>query len=93
MAKFKFQFTRAYTITEGFERIIEAPSLAEAQAAAGNLAREFDDDCPDDCAEFEGGAHDNSTGFDADCTSAEVPKASDPDYVVQADGQCLLWED
>lgn len=71
--------------------MIEAPSLPEAEAAAKNLAAAFDDDMPDDCAEQEDGR--TETGdFEASIVSAEVHKASDPDYVVLADGQCVPFE-
>ncbi len=49
MPRFKFSFERDVTETEGFERIIEAPSRAEAEAAANNLTIEFNHSCPDDC--------------------------------------------
>lgn len=90
--KFEFEFSRGYTVTEGFKRVISAPSLAEAEAAAANLASEFNHDCPDDCSEMEGGSHDGSTSFDATCTSAEVHKQSEPDYVVTRDGQTVPYE-
>lgn len=90
MPKYEFKFSRDYTIREGFTRIISAPSLPEAEAAALNLATEFNDDCPDDCSEEDGGGAD---GFDTECVSAEVHKTSEPDYIVQADGQCTPWEE
>ena len=85
MAMFKFKFSRTYTITEGFERIIRADTLAEAQAAADTLAQEFNHDCPDDCSEDERG-HTEIGDFDAECESAEVHKCSEPDYCV-VDGE------
>lgn len=89
MPKFKFSFARDYTIREGFDRIIEAPSLAEAEAAAANLAVEYNRGCPDDCSESGGGG---ATDFETECKSAEVHKASDPDYCVLPDGQCVPYE-
>lgn len=56
MPKFKFSFERDYTIREGFNRVIEADTLEQAQATAHNLAVMFNDDCPDDCSESDGGA-------------------------------------
>ena len=92
MPKFKFYFSRTYTIVEGFERVIDAPSLAEAEAAAGDLASEFNMDCPDDCTESgSGGA--GAGDFYAECISAEVHKASEPDYVVLPDGQCVPYSE
>jgi hypothetical protein len=91
MAKFKFRFERDYTVREGFERIIVANTLAEAEAAASNLAQEFNHDCPDDCTESGQGGP-GAGAFDAECISAEVHKASEPDYVVLEDGQCVPFE-
>lgn len=92
MPKYKFRFSRDYTISESFERIISAPSLPEAEAAAANLASEFNHDCPDDCSEDESGTQETGN-FDPTCISAEVHKASDPDYVVLGDGQCVPFEE
>lgn len=90
MPKYKFQFARDYTVREGFDRIIEAPSLAEAEAAAVNLATEFNNDCPDDCSEYEGGG---AGGFDADLIDLGTSHASEePDYVVLDDGQVVPYE-
>lgn len=83
MPKYKFRFSRDYTISESCERIISAPTLAEAEAAASNIASEFNHDCPDDVSEDESGTQETGD-FSATCTSAEVHKASDPDYVVLA---------
>lgn len=91
MPKFRMRFEREYTITEGFERIIDAPSLAEAEAAAANLCSAFDQDCPDDCTESGAGGP-GAGEFSATCVSAEVHKVSDPDYVVLPDGQVVDHE-
>lgn len=90
MPKFKFTFRRTYTISEGFDRTIEAPSYAEAQAAAANLESEFNHDCPDDCSEIESG-YTEIGDFEAhDFNDAPLPVHStdNPDFVVAADGQC-----
>jgi hypothetical protein len=86
MAKFKYNFRRTYSITEGFERIIDAPSRAEADAAARNLATEFDDDCPDDCSEDERG--DYEIGSFATEFEIMVLGNCEPDFHVASDGQC-----
>lgn len=88
---FELKFSRTYTITEGFKRIIRAPSLAEAEAAAAKLASGFDHDCPDDCSEDEGG-HFETGDFIGEVSSAEVHRKSEPDYVVLADGQVVEYE-
>lgn len=64
MPNFKFSFERDYTIREGFDRVIEAETLEEAQAIADRLASEFNMDCPDDCSESDGG---EATDFEAVC--------------------------
>lgn len=57
MASVTFTFCRTYTITEGFERTYTAATLeqAQAQAMADDEAMAANQDCPDDCAEIEGG--------------------------------------
>lgn len=91
MPKFKFRFERTYEIVEGFERVIEAQTLDIATRAAAELASSFNMACPDDCAESDSGG--NGAGdFYADCISAEVHKASEPDYYVANTGECLPWE-
>lgn len=90
MHLYKFSFERNYVEREGFERIIRAPSLPEAEAAAERLAAEFNMDCPDDCSDTGRGS--GGAGFEAECVSAEVHKASEPDYVVLPDGQCVPYE-
>jgi hypothetical protein len=87
---FEFRFERDYIEREGFTRIIRAPSLEEAKAAAANLADEFNHDCPDDCSSTDGGA--GGQGFEAECSSAEVHRKTEPDYVVLEDGQCVPYE-
>lgn len=81
MPKFRFSFERTYSITEGFERIIDAPSEAEAEAAASSLASEFNMDCPDDCSEIESG--DTFVGgFSAlHCVAKPVDEHEAADYV------------
>lgn len=93
MPKFKVCFERTYSITEGFERIIEAPSQAEAEAAAANLAVEFNSDCPDDCSEIESG--DTEIGdFEASIPPAiQGNITAAPDYTVLPDGQCVPGDD
>jgi hypothetical protein len=92
MPKFKFSFERTYSITEGFERVIEAPSFAEAEAAAANLAVEFNHDCPDDCSEIESG--DTQIGnFEATSSPAIRDTAEAADYVVQPDGQVFAADE
>lgn len=85
MPKYKFKFERTYETTEGFERVIEAPSLAEAEAAAKNLSIEFDMDCPDDCMDYGGG--EGAGNFEVDCVSSDTAETTD--YSVQIDGQCV----
>lgn len=92
MPKFKFSFERTYSITEGFDRVIEAPSFAEAEAAASNLAVEFNHDCPDDCSEIESG--DTEIGDFEESSSPAIRDTTEPaDYVVDAVGQCLPAEE
>lgn len=55
MPKFKFQFRRTYTITEGFDREIEAETAEEAQLLADAVAVEANSDSPDDVCEDERG--------------------------------------
>lgn len=55
MKSFKFNISRTYTITEGFEREFQAETLAEAQALADDCASDSNGDCPDDCNEDERG--------------------------------------
>ena len=89
MPRFKFSFERSYAITEGFERVIDAPSHAEAAAAAANLCLEFDQDCPDDCSEIERG-HTETGDFGASCPPAyRNPVTAGADYTVLADGQVV----
>lgn len=84
MPKYKFHFARDYTIREGFYRVIDAPSFAEANAAAHNLAREFNNDCPDDCSETGG---EGATSFDVeDGPKGELIEPAD--YKIGLDGQC-----
>lgn len=90
MPKFKIKFSRTYTISEGFERVVEAPSLAEAVAASSGLAQEFNGDCPDDCSEDERGWTEIGC-FDADHVAGKPKEA--PDYTVLPDGQCVPYEE
>lgn len=92
MPKFKYQFSREYTIREGFDRIIDAPSFAEAEAAAANLAVGFNHDCPDDCSEI---GDEGAGAFTADCETvhgAPSTPAGNPDFVVQPDGQVVDYD-
>lgn len=88
MPEFVVRFEREYITTEGFERVFEAPSLAEAHAAAAKLCPEFDKDCPEDIAETDGRAESfylinvGGTAF-----------TGDPDYRVLPDGQCVPGEE
>lgn len=94
MARFKFSFERTYSITEGFTRVIEAPSFAEAEAAAANLASEFNSDCPDDCSEIESG-HTEIGSFEAlipPALQAGSMGIHSVDYTVLPDGQCVPGE-
>lgn len=86
MPKFKFSFERTYSITEGFERVIEAPSFAEAEAAASNLAAEFNQDCPDDCEEIESGDIEIGS-FEASSSPAIRDTTDYVDYTVDEMGQ------
>lgn len=87
MPKFRFSFERTYTITEGFERIIDAPSEAEANAAAEIVASQSNMDCPDDCSEIESG-HTETGDYEALPVHAKPVKDHEPaDYVVGPDGQ------
>jgi hypothetical protein len=89
MPKYTFSFEREVTETEGFERTIEAPSYAEAQAVAANLAEEFNHCCPDDCTAIDS-SHCEIGDFDAICPPTYRDVDTVPDFVVLADGQCVL---
>lgn len=93
MPKFKVRIERTYTITEGFDRVIEASGREEALAAGANLCSEFDQDCPDDCSEDERG-YTETGDFEVDKSPlAAAETTEEPDYVVLVDGQCVPAEE
>jgi hypothetical protein len=63
MPRYIVNITRDYTVSEGFSRIIEADSQEDAEAAADSLARDSDDNCPDDCSEENGGPDEGAGSF------------------------------
>jgi len=82
MPKFKFSFERDYTIREGFDRVIEADTLEEAQAIADVLANDFNMDCPDDCSESDGGS---ASDFEAVCPPTYQNVDDKADYNAQGE--------
>ena len=92
MPKFKFSFEREVTETEGFTRIIDAPSFAEAKAAAANLACDFNHSCPDDCDTIDSGRFELGD-FDAVCPPTYRDVDAEPHFVVLPDGQCVPYSD
>jgi hypothetical protein len=66
MALFIVRITRDYSISEGFERIIEADTEEQAEAAADALAVYSDMNCPDDCSEEGGGGDIGAGNFGVD---------------------------
>lgn len=92
MPKYRFSFERTYSFTEGFERIIDAPSEAEAEAAAANLASEFNKDCPDDISEIESGDA-SAGGFSAlNYFAKPVQAREEVDYTILPDGQLVAHD-
>lgn len=55
MPKFRVWVEREYTITEGFDREIEAETEDQATDHARDLASQSNMDCPDDVSETNGG--------------------------------------
>jgi hypothetical protein len=48
MPKYTVTWEREWCERETYEEVIEAENDTEAAAKAANLAKEFDEDCPDD---------------------------------------------